>query len=181
MVRRHKSSWLVLAGWLVSACIGGQSGEPTSDTCTLEAVAWQQSVDGVSPEQLALAYQGEHPAKLHWSKNPAAITEPVTLTLDHREQSGASCGALLSVATDFSLRANDGTIIDSGQGSLSVFYGVLERASYSSRGQHFRIVGIFSGAMGEVTVSGALEPLEPAAADSADFSSDSAADSGGGT
>src|SRR3954468_18341530 len=147
MLRRQSARVLVLASWLVSACLGGQSGEPASDTCPSNAVPWQQSVDGVSPEQLAVTYQGEHPAKLHWSKNAGAVTEPVTLTLDYRSQSGRSCNGQLSVSVDFSLRANDGTIIDSGQGSLSVASGGLERALYSGRGQHFRVVGTFSAAM----------------------------------
>jgi hypothetical protein len=180
MVRRHRIFWVVLAGWLVGACIGGQTGEPTSDDCT-NSVRWQQSLEGVSPEQLALTYRGEHPAKLHWSKNPEGVSEPVTLTLSYPEQSGAieNCFRALSVAVNFSLRAKDGALIDSGQGSLSAARGVLEHADYSGRGQHFRIVGNFNAAMGEVTVSGVIEPGDPATADSADFSSYSDNDAGG--
>ena len=181
MVRRQKCSWVILVGWLVGGCFGGQTGEPLSGECIPRTVPWRESVNGVSPEQLAVTFQGEHLAKLHWSKNPGAVSEPVTLTLTPREQSGTTntCSAPLSVAVSASLRANDGTLIDSGQGSLSAARGVLEHATYSGRGQHFRIVANFSAAMGEVMVSGRLEPLEPATADSADFSSDSDGDAGG--
>jgi len=177
MVRRHKSSWLVLTGWLVSACFGGQTGEPASldVRCTTVVAPWRLAVNGVSPEQLALTYQGEHRAKLHWAKNPDTVTEPVTLTLEYREQSGTfeTCFGPLSVSVNFSLRADDGTLIDSGQGSLSAARGVLDRATYAGRGQHFLITGNFSQATGKVRVSGTLEPTQPATADSAKFSSDS--------
>jgi len=175
MVRRRQSSWLVFTGWLVGACLGGQTGEPTSLTCTNRAAPWRQSVDGVSPEQLALAYEGVHRVKLHWAKTPDTVTEPATLTLHYREQSGTAqdCGGALSVAVDFSLRADDGTLIDSGQGLLRAARGVLDRATYSGSGQHFVITGSLSDAMGKVMVSGTLEPRKPATADTADFSSDS--------
>jgi len=174
MVRRHKSSWMVLAGCLVGACLGGQTGEPMAGEviCTFRT-AWQESVDGVSPEQLALTYQGEHRAKLHWEKNPDTVTEPVTLTLDYREQSGTTdlCNGGLSLSVNFSLRADDGTLIDSGQGSLSAARGEIEHATYSGLGQHFWISGSLSAAMGKVMLSGRLEPRKPTTADFADFSS----------
>lgn len=175
MVRRHQSSWVVFAGWLVGACLGGQTGEPASLTCTSRAAPWRQSVDGVSPERLALTYEGEQRVKLHWAKTPDTVTEPATLTLDYREQSGTThdCGGALSVAVDFSFRADDGTVIDSGQGLLRAARGVVDRATYSGSGQHFLITGSLSEAMSKVTVSGTLEPREPATADTADFSSDS--------
>ncbi|HYQ30635.1 MAG TPA: hypothetical protein VER04_25565 [Polyangiaceae bacterium] len=177
MLRRIKSSWLVLAGWLVSACLfGGQTGEPASLDCTTSAAPWRVSVNGVSPEQLALAYQGQHRVKLHWSKDPIAIAEAVTLTLDYREQSGTidSCSGPLRMSVDFSLQANDGTLIDSGQGSLSAARGTLHPAAFSGSGQHFRIVGNFSQEAGALIVRGTLEPrVDAATGDSADFSSDS--------
>jgi len=144
-------------------------------TCSSRAAPWRQSVDGVSPEQLALTYEGEHPAKLHWAKNPSTVAEPATLTLDDREQIGTTdnCSGALSVAVDFSFRADDGTLIDSGHGLLRAARGVLDRATYSGSGQHFLISGSLSEAMGKVLISGTLEPREPATADTADFSSDS--------
>jgi len=183
MVRRVKSSWVVVAGWLVGACLGGQTGEPTSADCTTSAAPWRVSVNGVSPEQLALAYAGGHRAKLHWSKDPLAITEAVTLTLDFGEQSGTidDCNDLLSVSVNFSLQADDGTIIEAGQGSLSAARGLLQPARFSGSGQQFLIGGNFSQAAGEVIVSGTLEPsVDAATANSADFSSDSDGFAGAG-
>jgi len=175
MVRRHQRSWAVFAGWLVGACLGGQTGEPTSLTCSSRAAPWRQAVDGVSPEQLALTYEGEHRAKLHWAKNPGTVAEPATLTLDYREQSGTTddCSGALGVAVDFSFRADNGTLIDAGQGLLRASRGVLDRATYSGSGQHFLITGSLSEAMGKVLVGGTLEPRESATADTADFSNDS--------
>lgn|GEM_PF-1797511 len=182
MVARHPSTWLVFAGWLVGACLGGQTGEPASLTCTNRAAPWGQSVYGVSPEQLALTYEGEHRVKLHWAKTPDTLTERATLTLDHREQSGTTddCSGALSVAVDFSFRADDGTLIDFGQGVLRAPRGVLDRATYSGSGQHFAITGSLSDEMGKVMVSGTLEPRNPATADTTDFSSDSAETGGTG-
>jgi len=179
---RLKSSWLVLAGWLAGACIfGGQTGEATSEDCSRSAAPWRVSVNGVSPEQLALAYQGEQRVKLHWSKHPVAIAEPVTLTLESREQSGMIVCLLLSVPVTFSLRADDGTIIDAGQGSLTAGLGTLQSASLSGRGQHFLIGGYFSQPAGKVIVSGTLGPLVDAATPVfADFSSDSSEFAGAG-
>ena len=182
---RLKSPWLVLAGWLAGACIfGGQTGEATSDTVPCRvAVAWHLSVDGVSPEQLALAYQGEQRVQLHWSQSPVTVAEPVTLTLGYREQRATrdACSGLLSVAVDFSLRADDGTIIDAGQGTLSTERGLLTPATFAASGQHFRVVGHFNQDAGKVIVSGTLEPhADPATADSADFSSDATGFAGAG-
>jgi len=177
MVRRLKSSWGVLAGWLVGACLGGQTGEPASADCSSSSAApWRVSVNGVSPEQLALAYQGEHRVELHWSQDPVTVAEPVTLTLAYQEQRATidDCYGPLSVAVNFSLLADDGTIIESGQGSLSAARGMLQPAKLLGSGQHFLIVGNFSQATGKVFVNGTLEPRADAATgDSADFSSDS--------
>jgi hypothetical protein len=175
MLRRLKGSWLVLAGWLGGACLGGQTGEPTSGHCSEADAPWQVSVNGVSPEQLALAYRGEHRVKLHWSKDPVGITNAVTLTLDSREQSGTvACNDWLAVPVTFSLNADDGTIIEAGQGSLSAARGMLQPAWLSGRGQTFLIVGTFSQEAGDVIVSGTLGPLVDAtSAVAADFSSDS--------
>ncbi|HYP75102.1 MAG TPA: hypothetical protein VER12_04070 [Polyangiaceae bacterium] len=174
MLRRRKGYWLVLAGWLGGACLGGQTGEPTSGHCSEADAPWQVSVNGVSPEQLALAYRGEHRVKLHWSKDPVGITDAVTLTLAPREQSGTIvCNNLLSVPVTFSLQADDGTVIEAGQGSLSAARGMLQPAWLSGRGRTFLIVGTFSQAAGDVIVSGTLGPLVDAtSADAAEFSSD---------
>ena len=176
MVRRFKSSWLVLAGWLVGACLfGGQTGEPTSESCGRSQTPWRQSVNGVSPEQLALAYQGEHSAKLHWSKDPVSVAEPVTLTLDSRKQIGIvdNCnGGQLSVSVNFSLKADDGALIESGQGTLSAAPGMLQPATFSGSGQRFLVVGHFSLSAGKLIVSGTLEPrVDAGTGGSADFSS----------
>ena len=182
MGSRRNSSWLVLAGWLVGACIGGQTGETSGppEPCS-GALEWRLSVDGVSPEQLALAYQGEHRVQLHWSQGPVTASEAVTLTLDYRKQSGKldSCSGLLSVTVDFSLRADDGTIIEAGQGTLSAERGLLTPATFAASGQHFRVVGYFSQEAGDVIVNGTLEP-RAGAGDSADFSSDSGGLAGAG-
>jgi len=181
MVWRLKNSWLVLASFLLGACLGGQTGEPASEDCGT-AAPWRQSFDGVSPEQLALAYQGEHRVKLHWSKDPLAITEAATLTLSSREQSGTNaCNVWLSVPVTFSLQADNGTIIEAGQGSLMADQGTLQPATLSGSGQHFRIVASFRQDAGTLIVSGTLEPRDAAAtADSADFSSDSGGLAGAG-
>jgi hypothetical protein len=182
MVRLLKWSGVVLAGWLVGACLGGQTGEPVSLDCNSSAATWRQSVDGVSPERLALAYQGEHRAKLHWSKDAASVTQPVTLTIDSREQSGTiGCIGQLSVPATFSLHAKDGTVIEAGEGSLSAPRGKLQPAALTGSGQHFRIVGNLSEEAGEVTVSGTLEPRPDAATEgSADFSSEFSGVAGAG-
>ncbi|HEY3254029.1 MAG TPA: hypothetical protein VGJ91_08785 [Polyangiaceae bacterium] len=182
--RLKSSSVLLLAGWLVGACLGGQTGEPESDqvTCT-HAAAWDQSVDGVSSAQLAFAYQGEHRVQLHWSNDPVTVSEPVTLTLGYREQSGTvnRCNGQLSVSVNFSLRADDGTIIESGQGSLSAAVGMLQPATLSGSGQQFLIAANLGQNAGEVLVSGTLKPRADAAtADSADFSNNADGVAGAG-
>jgi len=183
MVRRLKGFLLVLACCPIGACLGGQTGEPTSGDCTTSAVRWQQAIDGVSPEQLALAYQGEHRVNLHWSKDPAAITQSVTLTLNYPQQSATTndCHGPLSVSVNFSLQADDGTLIESANGSLSAERGTLQPATLSGSGQHFRIAAKFSQAASKVLVSGTLGPLANAMAPvSANFSSDSEGFAGAG-
>jgi hypothetical protein len=166
----------------VSACLGGQTGEPASGDCPKQAAPWQVAINGVSAEQLARAYQGAHRVKLHWSKDPAAVTEPATLMLDSREQSGTiACNDSLSVPVTFSLEADDGSIIETGQGSLTAARGVLQPAWLSGRGQHFLIAAGFSQATDKVIVSGTLGPLVDAITPVvADFSSDSSGLAGAG-
>jgi len=75
-----------------------------------------------------------HRIKLRWSNDPVAITEAVTLTLDSREQSGTLVCSSLSVPVTFSLQADDGAIIEAGQGSLTAAKGKLQPARLSGSG-----------------------------------------------
>ena len=152
----------LLGAWLLGACLGGQTGEPTSDHVDcVEGVPARETVQGVSPEQLALAYQGEHHAELQWASDPTTVTQQIALTITPTDKSGVkdACWYELRVPVHFSLVSADGSVMETGEGVLSAALGTLGPARFTARGQRFDVYAEFTQVSGALVVSGTLTPV----------------------
>src|SRR6476620_3163983 len=89
--------WLAIA-FAVPGCIGGQTGDPgNAGSCVTIAVPRDKEVSGVSPAELARAYQGRHTATLTWNSRDGGAPyrdDQITVVITYDGADGSMCDNL---------------------------------------------------------------------------------------
>jgi hypothetical protein len=161
---------VVLAGACVlSACEGGQTGQPTigssCESAFLAAPA-DQPFKGVSPRELADAFVGSYTAPLVWradSGEQVGATDEITIAITYSGDDGSvdmACGQTMRVGVGVDITTRDSGLHASGTVDLVAALGALAPARID-----FDMAGLVLGAdlrvaAGMVVISGTLQATE---------------------
>jgi hypothetical protein len=162
----------VLAVALATGCLGGQTGQPRSDSCRPSMLAESEKWSGsVTVGATARAYEGTYEAQLSWQEEPRDSSEQTLLDLDDRlelavsyssAKASRSCDGQLSVPVTVSLRSSSSDIDESGEGELivpSAAGGLPATLTYTS--QNVRLNAELSPVAEGTPPSGELDGLSP--------------------
>lgn len=163
--RRGLSVWLASAILLVG-CFGGQTGEPASvASCEPQTVSRDQSVDGVSPAELARAFEGRHTAPLGWHPwngrdgAPPPDNDEIAVTVTYEGADASLCDELqVEVALDVTTKFNG--VHETGKVNLFATPGVLDSVSLRFSGNRVDVDATLNRVDGVVTLSGTLDSID---------------------
>jgi hypothetical protein len=158
----------VRVGWgalLIAAtnCLGGQTGQPTSIDCGVEAVAPDESVQGVTPNEFVAAFEGTHEVPLAWETSEGAATRD-TLALELRRaaplQPLLECSGDLRVTVHFTLSTRNHGVLGTQPVHLEGQPGQVERAELYVIGSRVTLAAELVVVDGNVHLSGRLETAD---------------------
>jgi hypothetical protein len=120
---------VVLAAALATACLGGQTGQPTSGSCDSESLQPGAAWGGTTVQGAAQSFEGTYTASLQWqaepryaaTHTPVELSDSVQLTINYDGAAGSnSCVGQLSVPVSVTLTSSDSGLAESGNGSLTI-------------------------------------------------------------
>ena len=130
MVRlAFRGAVVVLAAALATACLGGQTGQPTSATCDVTSLDAGANWHGATVRATAQAFEGTYSAPLQWREEPRSseiqtpvdFVDSVQLTITYSNAKATkSCWDQLSVPVSVTLTTSASSLSDSGQGTLTI-------------------------------------------------------------
>jgi hypothetical protein len=151
------SSW-VLSAALTTACLGGQTGQPTSLDCERSEQPADATWRELTAEQLGRAFEGSHVAPLYWVREvlgaptatPIELDDTLSLGVRYDGEPGvlSSCDTLFEVPVTIELSTSASGLVDQGRGVL--VFGDTQRP--------LRAVLSFGGAA--VALNGTLTEVE---------------------
>jgi len=146
MVRlAFRGATLVLAAALATACLGGQTGQPSSITCGAPAAAATDAWSGTTVQAAARAFEGTQGASLRWYDEPRSVAAPtpvefvdsVQLTISYDGDSGSvGCSNVLSVPVSVQVTTSDSGVAEAGSGTLWISptsQGLVGNLHYQSK------------------------------------------------
>lgn len=164
----------LLSACALSACLGGQTGQPDSASCqpTLASgdVAPDQDYGGITPRALAQAFVGTHSAPLLWRTGVLAApdsrqvgaADEITLVVSYADSAGSgsdTCISQLSVDVAVDITTRDTGLHETGTLTLVAINGVVNPASFTVTSDAAAVSAMFSAASNSLEISGTLEPL----------------------
>lgn len=130
---------VLAAAALATACLGGQTGQPTSGSgCDSTELEPGDSWHGATVRATAQAFEGTYSARLEWQEEPrsstlqtpVALVDSIQLTITYsNEEATRSCADELSVPVSVSLSSSASGLVDSGKGTLTLSSGSPEGAA----------------------------------------------------
>jgi len=165
MARWSCRNAVYVAGALaVVGCLGGQTGDPGgSAVCVQNKVGAEQRVPGVSPADLARAFEGSHAAALRWStKKPgdAGVRIPddaITITVAYADGDGLTGCDDLSVSVTVDITTRDSGIHETGAATLEAREGSTDNATLHFAGEQVVVSATLQRSQGAVELSGSLQ------------------------
>lgn len=123
---------VVLAAALATACLGGQTGQPTSGSgsCEPASLAPTAAWGGTTVLAAAQAFEGTYRAGLQWRvearastvQTPVELPDSVQLTINYDNvKVGRSCADELNVPVSVTLTTSDSGLAESGSGTLTIW------------------------------------------------------------
>jgi hypothetical protein len=160
-----------LSAYVLSACLGGQTGQPTGLTCQVtppESVAPDQDYDGITPRALAQSFVGKHSAPLLWRTGELATSESqpvgnpdeITFVVSYSDVAGTGskyCNQQLSVVVAVEITTRDTGLHQTGTLALVAVNGQLEAGSFTVTSDAATVTVMFSGAPNPLEMSGTVE------------------------
>lgn len=161
--RRAVLVFLVGACPLV-ACEGGQTGQPSANSCSGRIVPAGERVNGITPAELARAFEGRYTAALRWLGLPDAGSPPandeITIVVTYEGADGTtSCGFDLGVEVSVDITTRDTGVHETGRATLSAPAASTDLATLAFSGVRVNAVVTLRRAGGAVQISGTLESL----------------------
>ncbi len=116
-ISRRVLAWLSAA--LVSACVGGQTGQPDSDDCR-KSLSAHQSWRGQSVRGLAEALAGTHTGHLQWEGVADAVPpDNISIRVAYAGEGAITdCGELLEVPVALEISTEQSGVAEQGKGTL---------------------------------------------------------------
>jgi hypothetical protein len=125
---------VVLAAALATACLGGQTGQPTSGSgsCDPTSLAPTAAWGGTTVLAAAQAFEGTYRAGLQWrvearsstTQTPVDLVDSVQLTINYEDAKvGRSCVDHLNAPVSVALTTSDSGLAESGPGMLTIALG----------------------------------------------------------
>ncbi len=181
----------VLAGCALSACDGGQTGQPgTPASCDTPwlPVAVDQEMWGVSARELAQAAVGEYTAPLIWRAadhvTQVGATDEISVVIVYQgagDSATNSCTSSVRVQVSVDITTRDSGIHENGSVWLEAGVGVLDPATLVLDGSQADVALQLRVEEGQVVITGTLQALSDAAPSAAaDFSGKSFGAAGAG-
>lgn len=157
---------VLAAAALATACLGGQTGQPTAGSCDSTGLEPGGSWHGSTVRAAAHAFEGTYSAGLQWREEPrsSAIQTPVDfvdsvqLTITYsNENATRTCGDQLSVPVSVSLSSSASSLVESGTGTLLIAVSSQGR----SAALHFETQRVrVDATLTPPQVSGSLDALD---------------------
>jgi hypothetical protein len=153
---------LVGASAVAGCFLGGQTGEapqtePPGGTC-VSVVPAGEKVSGVSPADLAHAFEGSHTAQLVWTSFPdggSGQGGTITIVITYQGDAGTACSNL-EVPVSVEVITSDGAVHASGFGTLASAVGSTSAAKLSFGNGGPQLSADLKQVNGMVTLSGTV-------------------------
>lgn len=119
----------VLAAALASACLGGQTGQPTSAECESEELSPASAWSNTTVDAAARSFEGTYASGLQWqtesrtamTHSPIEFEDGAQLIVAYGgDQAREDCYQQLSVPVTVTLTTTRSDILDSGVGQLTI-------------------------------------------------------------
>jgi hypothetical protein len=119
----------LLAAALATACLGGQTGQPSSLECDPQVLEAGAAWNGSTVRRAAQAFEGPYSAGLQWREEPRASTtqtpvdfpDSVQLTITYSDAKVTrTCSDQLIVAVSVALTSSASSLAESGMGTLTI-------------------------------------------------------------
>ena len=118
-----------LAAALATACLGGQTGQPSSATCDAQVLEAGAAWNDTTVRGAARAFEGSYSAGLEWweearsstMQTPVEFSDSAQLTITYSDAKVTrDCRNQLIVAVAVTLTSNSSSLAESGQGTLTI-------------------------------------------------------------
>lgn len=161
----------LLAAALATACLGGQTGQPTSLDCGATSLAPTAAWGGTTVQAAAEGFEGTHGAGLEWRvearssmvQTPVELVDNVQLTITYdNAKADRSCSNQVSVPVSVTVTTSDSGLAEGGPGTL-----ILEPEAQGFSGSlHFENARVRLDALLEETAlalpaQGSFDALDP--------------------
>src|SRR5205809_6639329 len=160
---------LMVGAGLSAACTGGQTGQPNIATsCPPRTVPADERVKGISPSELARAFEGRHTSALQWlrvgSGSPDSGSLPandeITVGITYRGVDGEThCEVDLQVEVAVDITTRDTGVHEVGQATLLAPTSSMDLAGFAFRGTRVDAFVTLRRSGGVVEISGSLDSL----------------------
>ena len=119
----------VLLAALVTACLGGQTGQPSSFDCEVTQLAPSAVWDTTTVQAAGQAFEGTYSARLLWqvepryaaTHTPVELADSVQLTVEYGSAPGSrGCGDQLRVPVSVTLTTSASSLTETATGTLSI-------------------------------------------------------------
>jgi hypothetical protein len=120
---------VLAAAALATACLGGQTGQPTAASCDPTALEPGGSWHGTTVRAAAQAFDGVYSAGLEWREEPRSSTtqtpvdfvDSLQLTITYsNEEATRTCSDQLSVPVALLLSSSASGLVESGNATLTI-------------------------------------------------------------
>ena len=130
MVRlAFRSAVGVLTAALATACLGGQTGQPTAVSCDPEELSPSAAWGSTTVKAAAQAFEGTYHAGLAWrveprsstTQTPVVLPDSVQLAIDYADvEVRRECAGSLNVPVFVTVTTSDSGLAERGNGTLTL-------------------------------------------------------------
>lgn len=162
----------VLSAALATACLGGQTGEPSSGTCGATSLAPNAAWSGTTVDAAARAFQGTYRTALRWrveprfasTRTPVPLDDVVELAIAYGDvKASRDCTDELRIPVAVVLKTSASGIADAGEATLTIRPGaspeLVGHLHYDS--DVVRLDATLSEVAVSSTPRGSFDALEP--------------------